>query len=116
MAGLFASLRDRIDDRKVRVGIIGLGYVGLPLARAFASAGIKVLGFDVDAKKVVKLNAGESYIRQIPHADIARMREQRFEATDRFERLHEPDAILVCVPTPLTDAREPDLTYVVSSV
>jgi UDP-N-acetyl-D-glucosamine dehydrogenase len=97
------------------VGIIGLGYVGLPLARAFADAGVTTLGFDVDAAKVAKLNASESYIRQIPNATIAKMREQRFEATDRFERLGEPDAILICVPTPLTSAREPDLTYVVDS-
>ncbi len=98
------------------VGIIGLGYVGLPLARAFSAAGMKVIGFDVDARKVERLNRGESYIQQIPHAAIAKMREQQFEATDRFERLNEPDSILICVPTPLTDAREPDLVYVVKSV
>jgi UDP-N-acetyl-D-glucosamine dehydrogenase len=97
------------------VGIIGLGYVGLPLARVFANAGVKALGFDVDATKVARLNAGESYIRQIPDAAIVRMREQQFEATNDFERLSEPDAILICVPTPLTDAREPDLTYVAES-
>src|SRR5215203_4596718 len=97
------------------VGIIGLGYVGLPLARAFAGAGLRVLGFDVDFSKVRELNAGKSYIRQIPDADIAQLREQGFEATDRFERLKEPDAILICVPTPLTDAREPDLAFVVKS-
>jgi UDP-N-acetyl-D-glucosamine dehydrogenase len=97
------------------VGIIGLGYVGLPLARAFANAGVRTLGFDVDAIKVAKLNAARSYIRQIPDAAIAQMREQRFEATGDFDRLSEPAAILICVPTPLTDEREPDLTYVVSS-
>src|SRR5690349_12656794 len=89
------------------VGVIGLGYVGLPLARSFAGAGIKVLGFDVDATKVNRLNRGESYIQQIPHSAIAQMREHGFEATDHFERLNEPDAILICVPTPLTEAREP---------
>src|SRR5262245_9392939 len=97
------------------VGIIGLGYVGLPLARAFAGAGVKVLGFDVDTTKVSQLNAGKSYIRQIPNSVIAQLREHGFEATDQFERLKEPDAILICVPTPLTEAREPDLTYVVNS-
>src|SRR5262245_63685494 len=97
------------------VGIIGLGYVGLPLARVFANSGAKTLGFDVDQAKVAKLNAGKSYIRQLPDATIAKMREQHFEATDRFERLREPDAILICVPTPLTSAREPDLTYVIDS-
>lgn len=105
----------RIASRSATVGIIGLGYVGLPLARAFAGAGVRVIGFDVDTAKVKRLNAGESYIQQIPHAAVAQMREQRFEATDRFERLSEPDAILICVPTPLTESREPDLTYVVKS-
>src|SRR6476661_2627199 len=84
------TLADRIAGRSATVGIIGLGYVGLPLARSFAAAGIKVLGFDVDANKVRRLNAGQSYIQQIPDTTIARMREQRFEATDQFERLSEP--------------------------
>lgn len=98
------------------VGIIGLGYVGLPLARAFVDAGIRVIGFDTDPVKVSKLEAGESYIRQIPDTVILAMREcQRFEATACFERLSEPDAILICVPTPLSNAREPDLTFVLAS-
>ena len=97
------------------VGIIGLGYVGLPLGRAFASAGVRVMGFDVDAAKVAKLNAGESYIKQIPNAAIGAMRERGFVATTDFSRLKEADAILICVPTPLTEAREPDLTYVTKS-
>jgi UDP-N-acetyl-D-glucosamine dehydrogenase len=97
------------------VGIIGLGYVGLPLAKAFAGAGVKVLGFDVDATKVEKLNFGRSYIKQIPDSSVVGMREKGFAATDDFRRLDEADAILICVPTPLTEAREPDLTYVVKS-
>src|SRR5262245_55977146 len=109
------ELLARIHARHARIGIIGLGYVGLPLARTFAASGFNVLGFDVDTAKVQKLNQGESYIRQIPAESIRRMREQGFEATDRFDRLGEPDAVLICVPTPLTDAREPDLTYVVNS-
>ena len=97
------------------IGIIGLGYVGLPLARAFAQNGFRVLGFDIDPAKVSKLMAGQSYIQQIPVDNIREMRENGFEATDRFDRLGEPDAILICVPTPLTEAREPDLAYVVNS-
>jgi UDP-N-acetyl-D-glucosamine dehydrogenase len=97
------------------VGIIGLGYVGLPLARAFASAGTPVIGFDVDTVKISKLNAGESYIKQIPSSVIGSMRERGFSATADFSRLAGADAILICVPTPLTEAREPDLTYVVKS-
>jgi UDP-N-acetyl-D-glucosamine dehydrogenase len=115
MSDLVAGLLSRIQERAATVGIIGLGYVGLPLARAFARTGFRVLGFDVDPHKVARLNAGKSYIKQIPDATIAGMREKGFEATDRFDRLGEPDAVLICVPTPLTDAREPDLTYVVNS-
>jgi UDP-N-acetyl-D-glucosamine dehydrogenase len=105
----------RIETRQVRVGIIGLGYVGLPLARAFAGKGISVLGFDIDPVKVEKLQRGESYIGHISGEAISDMRRHGFEATDRFHRLNEPDAIIMCVPTPLTDLREPDLTYIVKS-
>jgi len=104
------------QDTPTLVGIIGLGYVGLPLSRAFAGAGVRVLGFDIDDAKVEALNAGRSYIKQIPDSVIAEMRANRFEATVDFNRLSEADAILICVPTPLTDTREPDLTYVLKSV
>ena len=110
-----SALLSKIESGTVRVGIIGLGYVGLPLARAFAERGIAVLGFDVDPVKVAKLEEGQSYIGHIPDSTIRRIREQRFEATTSFTRLDEPDVIIVCVPTPLTDAREPDLTYIVNS-
>jgi UDP-N-acetyl-D-glucosamine dehydrogenase len=98
------------------VGIIGLGYVGLPLAKAFSQAGFRVLGFDIDPAKVAKLERGESYIGHISSATIRQMQAQGFSATSDFQRLGEADAILICVPTPLTEAREPDLTYVVHSV
>ncbi len=115
MTDTFATLHDRIQTRSARVGVIGLGYVGLPLARAFAAAGFTVTGFDIDPHKVEKLNAGLSYIKQIPDAVIETMRAAGFTATDRFDRLGDVDCILICVPTPLTDAREPDLTYVLNS-
>jgi UDP-N-acetyl-D-glucosamine dehydrogenase len=115
MSTTYSALLGRISNRRATVGIIGLGYVGLPLARAFSQNGFRVLGFDVDSAKISKLMDGQSYIQQIPATAIQTMREQGFEATDRFDRLGEPDAILICVPTPLTDAREPDLTYVVNS-
>ena len=98
------------------MGIIGLGYVGLPLAKAFSQAGFRVLGFDIDPAKVAKLERGESYIGHISSATIRQMQAQGFSATSDFQRLGEADAILICVPTPLTEAREPDLTYVVHSV
>jgi UDP-N-acetyl-D-glucosamine dehydrogenase len=110
-----ARLLLAIEGRQARVGIIGLGYVGLPLARAFAVAGYRVLGFDTDPAKVEKLARGQSYIGHIADESIASMVAGGFEATDRFERLGEPDAIIICVPTPLTEARDPDLGYVVAS-
>jgi len=115
MADARTGLAERIRERTATVGIIGLGYVGLPLARAFAQSGFRVLGFDVDGGKIAKLNSGRSYIKQIPDADVRAMRERGFEATDRFDRLGEADAVLICVPTPLSEAREPDLTYVINS-
>ena len=112
-----AALRDtllrRIDTHEVHIGIIGQGYVGVPLALTFADKGFRVLGFDVDAEKVAALNRGECYIRHVDPVRLRRARETNlFEATADFTRLHEPDAILICVPTPLTPQKEPDLTYV----
>ena len=112
-----AALRDtflrRIDAHEVYIGIIGQGYVGLPLALTFVEKGFRVLGFDVDAEKVAALNRGECYIRHVDSVRVRQARERKlFEATADFARLHEPDAILICVPTPLTAQQEPDLTYV----
>ena len=115
MADTFAQLQTRLRSRAATVGIIGLGYVGLPLARAFAAQNFRVLGFDVDTAKVQKLLTGRSYIKQIPDAAIREMRRLGFEATARFDRLGEVDAVIICVPTPLTESREPDLKYVVNS-
>lgn len=111
-----ADLLSKIQDNAALVGIIGLGYVGLPLARAFAERGIAVLGFDVDEAKVAALRRGESYIGHIAPAVIGRMRAEGFDATADFQRLNEPDVVIVCVPTPLSEARDPDLTYVVNSI
>lgn len=109
------QLQTRIENRQVLVGIIGLGYVGLPLAQAFTTGGYRVLGFDIDARKVEKIARGESYIGHINNDTIADMVKKGFSATTDFSRLQEADAVLICVPTPLTAAREPDLTYVENS-
>jgi len=110
------TLLKRIEDRKAVVGIIGMGYVGLPLAHTFCSAGFRVVGFDIDSAKVKALGAGRSYIKHIPSETIAGMRKgDRFTATADFARLKEVDAILICVPTPLTKQREPDMTYIVNT-
>jgi UDP-N-acetyl-D-glucosamine dehydrogenase len=102
-----------IDSKEARVGVVGLGYVGLPLALAFAGAGFRVTGFDIDPRKVEQLNAGRSFINQIPAARIAdARRSEKFEATTAFDRLAAMDAILICVPTPLTAQREPDMRFI----
>jgi UDP-N-acetyl-D-glucosamine dehydrogenase len=98
------------------VGIIGLGYVGLPLALCFAEVATPVLGFDIDAAKVADLMAGRSYIRHIGDAAVAQARASGMAATSDFSRIGEVDAILICVPTPLDRYREPDLSFVVSTL
>lgn len=111
--GLAVEGLRRIAGREALVGIIGLGYVGLPLALTVCKAGFRVLGFDIDSHRVALLNRGESGIRHIPSAPIGQAIEAGlFAATDDFTRLSEPDAILICVPTPLTRQREPDLSYI----
>jgi UDP-N-acetyl-D-glucosamine dehydrogenase len=113
---LAGRLLERILAREARVGVIGLGYVGLPLVRATVEAGFRVLGFDIDAEKVAQLNAGRSYIRHISSEMIAAVREGgHFEATDDFALVREVDVLLACVPTPLTRHREPDLSFVVGT-
>jgi UDP-N-acetyl-D-glucosamine dehydrogenase len=108
-----ASLGDKIASRSAVIGVIGLGYVGLPLCGVFNAAGFRVLGFDVDGEKVRMLGAGTNYLRHLGDRFMADLRDPgRFEATDDFERLDEPDAILICVPTPLGRHLEPDLGYV----
>jgi UDP-N-acetyl-D-glucosamine dehydrogenase len=103
----------RISDRSAVVGIIGLGYVGLPLARAFHDAGFGVLGFDIDPEKIDALAAGRSYIRHLGDDFTRQMASSgRFSASNDFSRLGEPDALLICVPTPLGKHLEPDLSYV----
>jgi len=99
--------------KDIRIGIIGCGYVGLPLALRFADVGHRVTGFDTDRTKIEKLNAGQSYIQHIPAEKIRQhVRGKRFDATSDFTHLRDMDAVLICVPTPLDQRREPDLSYV----
>ena len=107
------SLAAKIEDKSAVVGVIGLGYVGLPLMHAFHKAGFRVLGFDVDPAKIAALHRGENYLKHLGPAMVADMRQGgRFDACDDFARLAEADAILSCVPTPLGKHLEPDLSYV----
>lgn len=110
------QLTERIRERTATIGVIGLGYVGLPLIDAFTSAGFRCLGFDVDEFKVKALRDGKSYIRHIGDDTIAKWLEKRlFDGTSDMGRLGEPDVLVICVPTPLDDARDPDLRYVVGT-
>ena len=109
------QLTARLSERTAVIGIIGLGYVGLPLTLRYAEAGFRVLGIDIDGAKVERLNRGDSYIHHIAAADIARARELGFEATTDFTRAGEPDALIICVPTPLNAYREPDLSFVLDT-
>jgi UDP-N-acetyl-D-glucosamine dehydrogenase len=114
--GLVKHWEQKLAAKSLRVGVIGLGYVGLPLAHVFWQAGFAVTGFDIDSDKIAKLKAGESYIKHFPHQRIGSMIQSgRFAATDDFAELKNVDAILICVPTPLTATREPDLRFVVST-
>ncbi|HUE70714.1 MAG TPA: nucleotide sugar dehydrogenase [Pirellulaceae bacterium] len=107
---------ESIRRKETVVGVVGLGYVGLPLVRAFTAAGFRTLGFDVDSAKIARLKAGESYIGHIPAELIRTLIDSgRFEPTADMRRLAEPDAILICVPTPLAENRDPDLSYVEST-
>ncbi|NNL84183.1 MAG: nucleotide sugar dehydrogenase [Myxococcales bacterium] len=111
------ELGERIDSRDAVIGVVGLGYVGLPLVIAFAEAGFRVLGFDLDPEKVAQLNEGRSYIEDVPDEAIASARKAgRLEASTSFQGLAGADVINVCVPTPLTKTRDPDVSFIVSAV
>ena len=112
----YETLKSKIEDNTAIIGVVGLGYVGLPLIDAFYNAGLTSLGFDVDPNKVEKLNAGESYIAHINSEKVSKwVNDKKVSATTDMSRLSEADAILICVPTPLSDSRDPDLKYVLST-
>ena len=111
-----SRLIDSLKTKKAVIGIVGLGYVGLPLLLRYCEVGYKVVGFDIDEGKVEKLLQGRSYIEHISDEGIARALEQGFDATTDFSRASEVDALILCVPTPLNKYREPDLSYVLNTV
>jgi UDP-N-acetyl-D-glucosamine dehydrogenase len=112
-----SQLREKIVSKQSLVGVIGLGYVGLPLVEAYLRSGMPVTGFDTDAAKVEKLNRGESYIGHVPKSTISGWIETgRFHATSDMAELGGPDVLLICVPTPLTESRDPDLRFVEATV
>jgi UDP-N-acetyl-D-glucosamine dehydrogenase len=111
-AALFSELKNKIEQKQARVAVIGLGYVGLPLALLYTEQKFPVTGFDIDARKVSTLDKGGSYIFRIPASDIQAAKKQGFSATAEYSRLTEMDAIIICVPTPLNEYHEPDLSFI----
>src|SRR6266567_1352329 len=110
-----SELKNKIEQRQARVAVIGLGYVGLPLALLYAESGFPVTGFDIDQRKVSTLEAGGSYIFRITAPEIQRARSQGFTATSEYAQLETMDAVIICVPTPLNEYHEPDLSYITST-
>src|SRR5690554_6887712 len=111
------QLLDRLNTRAAKVGIVGLGYVGLPLAVEFAEAGFTVIGLDISKEKVDALNRAESYILDVPTERLKPLVESgRFCATTEYVDLHQADTISICVPTPLRKTKDPDMSFIIESV
>jgi len=116
MNSVARALLDKIHARQARAGVVGLGYVGLPLAVEFARAGLTTIGIDLDTRKVDEINAGHSYIPDVPTADVATLRQaERLSATTDFAIIRDLDTISICVPTPLRKTKDPDMSYIVSA-
>ena len=111
----FSELKNRIETRESRVAVIGLGYVGLPLALLYAEQKFSVTGFDIDERKISTLAKGGSYIFRIPATDIQAAQAQGFRASSDYALLREMDAIIICVPTPLNEYHEPDLSFITNT-
>lgn len=110
------ALKTKLNDKSAIIGIIGLGYVGLPLGIRYAEVGYKVLGLDVDPKKAEDITNGKTYIKHIPNAGIQSATEKAFEATTDFANDNKGDALILCAPTPPDDHREPDLSFIIDTL
>ena len=117
VVGTLEALKEKIQNKTARVGIVGLGYVGLPLATEFAKAGFAVTGIDVQREKIADLNRGESHVQDVPSSEIAKLvSEKRFTATSDFSVVRDLDTINICVPTPLRKTKDPDMSFIMSAV
>src|SRR5690348_16428137 len=112
---VFSDFKRRIESRRAQGGIIGLGYVGLPLALLYAAEIFSATGFDIDRSKVDALTNGKSYIYRIPHEEVQEGRANGLIATADFAKLAEMDAVIICVPTPLNEYHEPDLSFITNT-
>ena len=117
MTALVETLREKIQTRRARAGVVGLGYVGLPLAVELAKAGFHTTGIDLDERKITAINEGRSYIPDVSEADVRSLRDAgKLDATTDFSVVRELDTINICVPTPLRKTKDPDMSYIVSAV
>ena len=117
MSALVASLLNKIETRRARAGVVGLGYVGLPLAVELAKAGFHTTGIDLDDRKIQAINEGRSYIPDVPDAEVRTLRRSgKLDATTDFSIVKDLDTINICVPTPLRKTKDPDMSYIVSAV
>ena len=116
LSSLAAEFKRKIETRTARIGIVGMGYVGLPLALLFSEEHFHVTGFDIDARKVETLNEGGSYIVRIPGTEIQAAQKHGFQATADYRQIHAMDAVIICVPTPLNEFHEPDLSFIEQTV
>src|SRR3977135_1500218 len=107
-----SRLKTKIESRTARLGVVGLGYVGLPLAMLYSRAGFEVTGFDVDANKVEALSSGQSYIKRILTEEIQELLKNKFRATADYSEIRNVDAVMICVPTPLDEHQCPDMRYI----
>ncbi|HLH35985.1 MAG TPA: nucleotide sugar dehydrogenase [Alloacidobacterium sp.] len=112
LAGSARQLKDKIESRTARIGVVGMGYVGLPLALLFTEERFRVTGFDIDPRKVETLNSGGSYIVRIPGTEIQSAKEKGFHSTCDYSEIQSMDVVIICVPTPLNEFHEPDLSYI----
>ena len=113
---MYAKNLKKIKSKQAIIGIIGLGYVGLPLSKSFTNQSIKVIGFDIDEAKITSLDQGKSYIKHISNDAIAEMKDGNlFQPTSEFSKLSDVDVIIICVPTPLSKSRDPDLSPVLDT-
>jgi UDP-N-acetyl-D-glucosamine dehydrogenase len=110
------KIKQGIEAREARIGIVGMGYVGLPLALLFSEERFAITGFDIDSRKVETLNGGGSYIVRIPGAEIQSAQKHGFQATSDYSRIQQMDVVIICVPTPLDEHHEPDLSYITGTV
>jgi len=116
VSSFVTDLKDQIESRQARVGIVGMGYVGLPLALLFSEQRFQVTGFDIASDKVSAMNEGNSYIVRILPSEIQAAQKAGFRATSIYEEIADMDAVIICVPTPLNEYHEPDLSYVTGTV